>query len=182
MRMVPRMDTGQQSKRWVTDAVFPSFVIQLVASTVGAMIIANVALLLPAITIAAVTRNTSGGNFVDHVADQHFLHAAGEPYFLAPVLTGLVLGVLSHSLFRSRSAAWVWVLPLVVLLWNIFSWRNGGYRPYWPDVWNNYFGSDCGSSECMYEWFVTAPFYTSAAYSLGWTLKCLIKTRRRRLP
>jgi hypothetical protein len=34
-------------------------------------------------------------------------------------------------------------------------------------VWNNFFGSDCGSSECLTEYRVTAPFYTSIAYSFG---------------
>ena len=40
------------------------------------------------------------------------------------------------------------------------AWNNGGFHPYSPDVWNNYFGRNCGSSECI-ENLVTAPFYPS---------------------
>jgi hypothetical protein len=40
----------------------------------------------------------------------------------------------------------------------MLTWRTGGFRPYWKDVWNNYFGLDCGGSECAYEFFVTVPF------------------------
>jgi hypothetical protein len=172
------MGTQPVETHWIRNAALPSFVIQLIASTVGAMIMATIALFLPALVIAAFTENTSGGNFFDHVVDQRLLHAGDEPYFLAPILAGFVLGGLSHRFFGTRAAAWVWVPPAVVLLWNIFTWKNGGYRPYWPDVWHNYFGSDCGGSECLYELFVTAPFYTSVAYSLGWIIKHLTDRRQ----
>jgi hypothetical protein len=169
------MESETAEKHWIRNAPLPSFVIQLIASTIGATIVATLILLLPALVIAAVTKNTSGGNFADHVVDQHFLRAGGEPYFLAPILAGFVLGALSHRFFGTRSAAWVWALPSAILLWNILTWKNGGYSPYWRDVWNNYFGADCGGSECMYELFVTAPFYTSVAYSLGWIVRNLAK-------
>jgi hypothetical protein len=151
--------------------VLLGFVVHLAASTLGAAVIGFVTAIIPAVLIAAVTKNTSGGNWVDHLAEQRILDAAGEPYFLFPILSGFALGVLSCRYSRSSSAAWVWILPTVVLLWNVLTWQSGGFRPYWPDVWNNYFGSDCGSSECVYELFVTAPFYTSLAYTLGWLVR-----------
>jgi len=162
-------------KRW-QDIVLPSFLIQQLVSTVGAMIVGHLAGIIPAVLIAAVTKNTSGGNWVDHIADQPILRTVEEPYFAFPVITAFALGILSHRYFRSSSAVWVWVLPAIILVWNLFTWKTGGFHPYWPDVWNNYFGSDCGSSECVYELFVTAPFYTSLAYTLGWITKRALKT------
>jgi hypothetical protein len=129
-----------------------------------------VAALIPAVLIAMATKNTSGGNWADHLAQERILHAVEGPYFVFPILAACVFGALSRRYSRSLAARWVWVFPAAVLLWNVFTWRNGGYRPYWPDVWNNYFGPHCGSSECAYELFVTAPFYTSFAYTFGWTM------------
>lgn len=168
---------NEPPKRW-QDTALASFLVQLPASTVGAMILGYLAATIPAVLIAAVTKNTSGGNWGDHLVEQPVLRAAGEPYFALPVISAFFLGVLSHRYSRSSSAAWVWVLPTVVLIWNLFTWKTGGFRPYWPDVWNNYFSSDCGSSECLYEIFVTAPFYTSLAYTLGWATKRTMKTVR----
>jgi hypothetical protein len=161
------------SKSWRSMAL-PSFLVQQLASTAGAMLFGTITGAIPPVLISAVTKNTSGGNWADHLADQPILRAVGEPYFALPVLTGFFLGVLSSRFFRSSSAAWVWVLPTIILVWNLLSWHNGGYRPYWPDVWNNYFGSNCGSSECLYELFITAPFYTSFAYTLGWIARCTL--------
>jgi hypothetical protein len=158
------------SKSWRSMAL-PSFLIQQLASTAGAMLFGALAGIIPPVLISAVTKNTSGGNWADHVAGQSILRAVGEPYFALPVVAAFFLGVLSSRFFRSSSAAWVWLLPTIILVWNLFSWHNGGYRSYWPDVWNNYFGSSCGSSECLYELFVTAPFYTSFAYTLGWIVQ-----------
>jgi len=157
------------AKRW-QDTALPAFFVHLTVSTLGAAVAGFVAALLPAVLIAAVTKNTSGGDWGDHVADQSILKAAGEPYFMFPVIAGLAFGALSYRYSRSSSAAWVWVLPAIVLIWNVLTWKTGGLSPYWPDVWNNYFGSDCGSSECLYELFVTMPFYTSLAYAAGWSI------------
>jgi hypothetical protein len=37
----------------------------------------------------------------------------------------------------------------------------------YDSTWDTYFGKGCGGSECLYELFLTAPFYTSVAYSIG---------------
>jgi hypothetical protein len=166
MSAIPSTQSSN-SRNWRGMAL-PSFLVQQLVSTAGAMVVGTLAGFIPAVLVSAVTKNTSGGNWVDHIADQPLLRVVGEPYFAFPVIAGFLLGVLSHRFFRSSSAAWVWVLPTIILVWNLFTWRNGGYRAYWPDVWDNYFGSHCGSSECLYEVFVTAPFYTSLAYTLGW--------------
>jgi hypothetical protein len=158
------------AKRW-QDATLPAFLIQQLISTVGAMVAGVLAALIPAALIAMATKNTSGGNWADHLAQQRILNAVEGPYFVFPILASCVFGALSRHYSRSIAARWVWVFPAIILIWNVFTWRNGGYRPYWPDVWNNYFGSHCGSSECIYELFVTAPFYTSLAYTFGWTMR-----------
>jgi len=165
---------SDKPKRW-QDMALPAFFVHLTASTLGAAIVGFIAAFLLACLTAAFTKNTSGGNWVDHVTDQRIFNAAGEPYFLFPVLGGIALGALSYRYSRSSSAAWVWVLPTIVLIWNVLTWKNGR-DPYWPDVWNNYFGSHCGGSECLYELFVTMPFYTSLAYAVGWIGRRILKS------
>ena len=163
---------------WIRDGAIPSFVVQLIGSTVGAILIGMVAVVIPAIVTAAVGRNTSGGNLADRIGEQPIFTLLNEPYFVAPVAAGFVLGMFSYRVFRSRSAAWVWAVPMAVLIYNVTTWRAGGFGPYWQDVWNNYFGSQCESSGCFYEWLVTAPFYTSVAYTLGWISRNLIRRLR----
>ncbi len=149
---------------------FGNFVAQQLLSTVGAMMAGIVAAAIPAISIASVTKNNSGGNWIDHTVSQPILRATGEPLFVFPIFAAVLFGFLSWRRRWSSSALWVWVLPLVNLIFNVFTWRTGGFHQYWPDVWNDFFGSQCGSSECAYEVFVTAPTYTSAAYALGYAL------------
>ena len=90
-----------------------------------------------------------------------------EPLFVFPILAGVLFGVLSWRKGWRSSAMWVWLLPVINHVFNIFTWRTGGFRQHWIDVWNNFFGSQCGSSECAYEVFVTAPMYRSVAYIFG---------------
>jgi hypothetical protein len=33
--------------------------------------------------------------------------------------------------------------------------------------WDTYFGSRCGGSECLYQFFLTIPLYAALAYSIG---------------
>ena len=61
----------------------------------------------------------------------------------------------------------MWLFPAVLLVWNVFSWKPYTSRSNLGDAWANYFGSDCDGSECLYEVFLTAPFFTSVAYSVG---------------
>ena len=164
---------SDKSKRW-QDMTLPAFFVHLAASTLGAAVVGFVTAFLLAGLTALVTKNTSGGNWADHVSDQFILKVAGEPYFLFPVLAGIAFGALSYGYSRSSSAAWVWVLPTIALVWNVLTWKNGG-APYWPDVWDNYFGSGCSGSECLYELFVTMPFYTALAYSAGWIARRISK-------
>ncbi len=157
-----------------------SFAVQQVVSTAGVLVLGFVLTLLLALLTAAVTPNHPRGNFVDHMVDQFVFIGFNPPYYFTPILVALILGGISRHFFSTRSAAWVWILPLGILLWNTFTWETGGYGTYWQGVWNNYFGSDCGSSECLYELFVTVPFYTSVAYSFGWLVLGIVAAKRQR--
>jgi hypothetical protein len=153
---------------------FGGFLLEQALSTAGAMLLAVIVVIAVAFLMAIVTKNNSGGDFGDHMVEQRVFVLFNEPYFVGAVLSGLILGALSRRWSQSCAAAWVWILPAVVLIWNVFTWKNGGSAPYWSDVWNNYFSSHCNGSECLYEFFVTAPFLTSLAYTVGWIVKgCL---------
>jgi len=151
---------------------FFEFVIQLVLSTLGAMLAGITLGLVLSILTAAFTKNTSGGNFVDHVIDQRVFRVLSDnPYFLGPILVAFISGVILYRFWATRVALTVWVLPAAILLWNIWTWKSYSPRSDLADAWANYFGSDCGGTECTYELFVTAPFLTSSAFSLGWVIR-----------
>jgi hypothetical protein len=161
------MEAKPNSSHWITDGRVWSFTAQLVIATLGAMLMGAVIVLIPAVLLATFTRNSSGGNFADHVVEQRIFILVNEPYFVAPILSGFTLGLTGRRRFRSGFGAWVWAVPAALLIGSVMTWRTGGFRPYWHDVWNNYFASQCGSSECTYEWLFTAPLYTSVAYTIG---------------
>ena len=175
---MPKKSQTRARSRWITDAAVPSFVLQLAVSTVGAVLTATLVVMLPAVLLTIITRNNSTGNFGDHLVAQPILILLNEPYFALPVAAAFSLGTLSHRFFRSSSlGAWIWIVPMIILLGSIATWKSDGTRPYWRDVWNNYFSSQCGNSECAYEWLVTAPFYTSLAYATGWISRNLTRQR-----
>ena len=158
-----------------------TFLIQQVISTLGAILFGICVVLLISLISASVTKNTSGGNFADHVVEQPAFVLLNEPYYAGPVLCGFILGAIGRRFFRSRSALCVWIVPAVILLFHVLTWEGASSATgaaYWPDVWANYFGSDCGGSECLYEFFVTLPFFTSLAYTLGWVVANLWRGRR----
>ena len=116
------MQTEATPKLWI-DAAIPSFVVHLVISTVGAMLVGIVAILIPSLLIAVVAK-TPGSSLIDRMVDQPLFRIGSDPYFAGPILAGFILGVLSHRFSRSRSAAWVWVLPAVILIWNVMTWKS----------------------------------------------------------
>jgi hypothetical protein len=98
------MSESQSSESEKPERWLPAFFAHLTASTLGAAVVGFVAAFLLAGLTAAFTKNTSGGNWVDHLADQRIFTAAAEPYFVFPVLIGFALGVLSYRYSRSSSA------------------------------------------------------------------------------
>ena len=159
------MKKGQESEGARGTRVL-SFVLQQAVSTVGALLLGVGAALILATLIAFFTR-TPDGNLVDKVvAEPLFKIGADNPYYAGPILMAFILGWVARR-SESRSAAWMWVLPTLSLVWNVMSWKSHSPLPRWEDVRANFFTSNCGDSDCIYELLVTAPFYTSVAYSLG---------------
>ena len=84
------------------------------------------------------------------------------PLWLPGLFCTFLCGCIIYFFSRSRTATLSWLLPALILAWNLLSWpSNGG------SAWDTFFGTNCGSSECLYQLFVTSPFYACVAYSLG---------------
>lgn len=115
--------SGLMKRPWIS-----GFLLQQLLSTIGAMLAGVLAAAVLALVTAAVTKNNSGGNWIDHVVAQSELRATGEPLFVFPILAGVLFGVLSWRKGWSSSAMWVWLLPVINLVFNIFTWRTGGFR------------------------------------------------------
>jgi hypothetical protein len=90
-----------------------------------------------------------------------------EPFWLPEILAGLCLGFFCYRRVRSKIAFAVWIFPATFLAWSAIYWHRT--MSVYDSTWDTYFGSQCGGSECLYELFLTAPFYSSLAYSVGAT-------------
>jgi hypothetical protein len=107
------------------------------------------------------------------------LRVLGEPYFLLAIFLAILLSLVVNRIWVHSSSRWVWILPAIWLLYDIletgyWNWYRHLPNPATPllrGVWDNYFGAHCGASECFNEWFATAPFYASVAYSsVAWAI------------
>ena len=109
-----------------------------------------VAALILATLIAFFTR-TPDGNLVDTVVAEPLLKiGADNLYFAGPILMAFILGWVARR-SESRGAAWMWVLPTLALVWNMMTWKSRSSLPRWEDVSANFFTSNCGDSDCIYE-------------------------------
>ena len=103
------------------------------------------------------------------------LKVADEPYFLLPIALALVFGFWQQKRFESSAAYFLSVVPGLVLLSTFLAWQSYTARGRWENAWANLFTSDCSESGCLYQYVVTAPFYTTLAYTSGW----IVAKRRR---
>src|SRR5579872_6556820 len=78
-----------------------------------------------------------------------------SPYSHIPIIAAAGCAYFFRWRTRRQPSRWVWILPAVILVWNLFTWNKYPGQVYWTDVWDNFFGSGCGSSECLYELTVT---------------------------
>jgi hypothetical protein len=161
------MEQGQESERGDFVKPFLGFVLHQFIATVGALLLGTVVVFLLAALVAVFTRTPSEGLLERVTEPPLFKLGADNPYFVGPILMAFVLGWTSRRYLDSRAAAWVWVLPALALVWNLMTWKSYSPLGHWADVEANFFTTNCGDSDCLYELFVTAPFYTSIAYSLG---------------
>lgn len=88
-----------------------------------------------------------------------------EPCWAPVIIVGLLLGACCYKYVPSKLSFFAWLLPGIFLLWSAWSWQKT--MSMYDSTWDTYFGKDCGGSECVYQLFVTVPFYSGLAYSLG---------------
>ena len=84
---------------------------------------------------------------------------------LLSAILGLFTGYFFFRKIPSRFAFWVWLIPGFLLAWNVWSWNREMSQ--YNSTWDTYFGTNCGGTECLYQVFFTAPFYTAVFYSIG---------------
>lgn len=95
----------------------------------------------------------------------------GGPFFFPFLVVGFGLGYLINKQLKSKSAQWVWVLPLLlfsILLTDQIRYPDAQGRLY--DIWLAYFGNNdtnCGGTECLYELLGTWPLFSAMAYAIG---------------
>jgi len=165
-------------KRW-TESFALSLSVQQVIATVGAMLLGIAVVDILGLIVAAFTKNIHpAGNIVDRMVDLWFVRVGGDgPYFVGPILAAFFLGSWSRKRFGFKAGAYVWIIPTSYMLLNMLRWHSWGSIPWWRALWDDFFSSDCGNSGCFYEFFVTGPFYTSLAYTIGWLVKRQTKHR-----
>ena len=144
---------------------FLDFLVQLFSATVGSIAIGGTVGFLLSLPIGFFSFQS--GSIVDLAVESGFFrHFVDGPYFLTSILAAIFLGAWSfHFAPKSPSASWVWVVPALLLLQHLRPWS---FRSQDLSIaWNDLFGPNCGNTECLMELFVTAPFFTSIAYSVG---------------
>lgn len=148
---------------------FASFLAHSILATVGAML--GGILLSVLVSLPFAFFSSGMGNIFDRIGDTWFLrYGVDGPFPIVPVLVAACIGFASPRLSKTSAPAWVWIIPTVLLLVSVAPRVfESPSQAKW--VLDNYFGRGCGSSECLYELFITAPFYTSLAYTMGWLVR-----------
>lgn len=90
-------------------------------------------------------------------------HFIGAPVFGLPVLVGGLAGYIINRKQFLWTAIFAWVIPAVVF-WIAY-WELTQPQNLNPQPWRNLVGTDCGSSECLYELLATIPLVCGVAYS-----------------
>lgn len=104
----------------------------------------------------------------------------GGPTYLVPVLMGLALGYLFGGRLPRLSSRLIFVLPLMVAAYELFSWLTHTYpgENLKDTIWDNFVGVNCQTSECLGEAFITAPLLSSIAYTVGSEIASFVIRRR----
>lgn len=105
-----------------------------------------------------------------------FFLLTGTPYFPIQIFLGLLVGYLLSRHFRHRVMVWVWIIPLVVLVYALAAvpTLTPSLTPtrYQAGVgesrFAHYFGWGCQPvNRCLDQVDITLPFYVAVSYSLG---------------
>jgi len=103
----------------------------------------------------------------------------GTPYFPVQIVVGLILGSLLGRRFQHRSMLWVWVLPFMFLCYLLIALPTPDASAARNSRFSHFFGWGCRpENRCFDQVGATAPFYVSAAYSIG----ALLARRRPQKP
>jgi hypothetical protein len=99
------------------------------------------------------------------------------PFFPLQLCTGFCAGWFISRKLRDRSMIWVWVLPLMLLLWALADLPSISPSQLTsvmmqPSVgqnrWSHYFGWGCRTKYgCLDQLVITLPFYAAVVYSFG---------------
>jgi hypothetical protein len=96
---------------------------------------------------------------------RYWIRAAIAPTFLLPVAAGALAAYVTGKRLSKRSY-FVWCIPLALLCWAFLGVINAPYATR-SEVWDTMIGTDCSSSECLYEAFFSVPFVCSLSYSVS---------------
>jgi hypothetical protein len=97
--------------------------------------------------------------------DRFFGQVISEPFWVPEIIAGILVGRLFYSRAPSRVAFVAWLVPCILLAWNV--WSDQQTMSAYDSTWDTFFGRNCGGSECLYQLVLTVPFYAGVAYSLG---------------
>jgi hypothetical protein len=108
--------------------------------------------------------------------DQYYGLVFQNPYFAVQVVSSLLLGLLLGRRTPQRFTAWVWALPLAILLYALIfvpvfnsDWTSIFDRP--KDLssrLSHYLGFACRpSAHCIDQVLFTLPFYCAVLFSVG---------------
>jgi hypothetical protein len=90
------------------------------------------------------------------------------PTFLFPILAGLCMGIAFGAKLPAPLSRCLFLLPFVMMLWEIWAFVSSHYDVAWWNFYNTYLsGTDCESSECLGGVLVTSPLVSSLAYTVG---------------
>jgi uncharacterized membrane protein YoaK (UPF0700 family) len=96
---------------------------------------------------------------------QRWVEALIAPAFVLPITVGALAAYMMRK-HLSKGSYFVWIIPLALLLWALWAVINSPYSTP-TEIWGTMVGTDCGSSECLYEAFFTVPFVCAISYSLS---------------
>jgi hypothetical protein len=89
------------------------------------------------------------------------------PTFLFPILAGLILGFIFGARLPRSSSRLLFIFPLAIMAWEVWVFIHYNDEVTWRNFVNNFLGTNCTSSECLEEGWITSPLVSSLTYSLG---------------